>query len=163
VLLLFRHIVCVLLIVPQPLSYTNKEDIKLHHYKMPKPPKLQTIPLDMLLTIGKFLQPVEDSHMTDINQITLAAVLNDREMLEYLIERHDDDYEKEITPAVALSGNLKILKWTINQLCDVNEHTCQNAAGSGNLEMVKYLHGQGYPWYTWSSYGAATLKPEIFV
>ncbi len=59
---------------------------------MPKPPKLQTIPLDMLLTIGIFLQPVEDSHMTDINQITLPAVLNDRERLEHLIEMHDDDY-----------------------------------------------------------------------
>jgi hypothetical protein len=100
-----------------------------------KPPTLQTIPLDMILTVGKLLPPVRESSDEDINQITLAALVNDRELLDHLIERYpkddddDDDAEEismnevfdmgsndsseDISSYVARSGNLKILKWAI--------------------------------------------------
>ncbi len=78
-----------------------------------KLPTLKTIPLDMILTVGKLLLPVDKSSLTDINQITLAAILQDKGMLEHLIERCDETYV--ISDGVALSGNLKVLKWIIKK------------------------------------------------
>jgi len=103
---------------------------------------IQKIPLDLLLIVGKFLPDVYFSTLNDIHVITLAAVLHDKEMLEYLMTRHKNDI---ICSHAALSGNLRILKWLIQRKhCAPNEYISHYAARGGNLQMVQYLHECGY-------------------
>ncbi len=105
---------------------------------------LKTLPVDMILTVGKFLEPTYMSSLTDISAITLAAVLKDKEMLEHLIQR--DPNKKYICLEVALAGNLDVLKWTIRRMkCPMNGCTCRAAAQNGYLEMLKYLNENGCP------------------
>jgi hypothetical protein len=51
---------------------------------------LQTVPVDMLLNVGTYIQYPSPSysHNHDIDEIRLAAILNDYEMLERYTEKH---------------------------------------------------------------------------
>ncbi len=91
-----------------------------------KKTNLQTFPLDVLLTLGKFLS--KWASFNDISQITLAAILEDREMLDHFIEIERYDKMK-ITYDVALAGNLQVLKWVIiEKKCPMDQYTCDYAA-----------------------------------
>ncbi len=109
----------------------------------------------MILTVGKFLQnqyPLFD--LMNISQITLAALLKDKEMLEHLIERYTD--KKLISPQVALSGNLQVLKWTIKRMkCPITRQTCWAAAEGGHLNILQYIKSQAYPWDEFTCMSAA--------
>jgi hypothetical protein len=106
--------------------------------------KLQDLMVDILLTVGKFLKKVDDSSLDDVSEITFAALLNDLEMLEHYFQKYD---KNTISKHVALSGNLKALKWVISQRgCPMIESTSSYAASSGNLSMLQWLHERGCPW-----------------
>jgi len=109
--------------------------------KRKKSHTIQTIPLDLILNVGKFLEPTSSSSSTDINKVTLAAVLNNKDMLEQLM---DTSEKGDISPSVALSGNLRILQWLIQRKkYPMNEDTCTAAAEGGHLHVLQYLHNHG--------------------
>ena len=83
---------------------------------------LHRVPLDMLLNVGLFLEFPSSSRRDNIDEITLAAILNDYEMLERYMKKHSPDY---IMEKVTLSGSLKALKWIIKKGCPMNpnKHT----------------------------------------
>ena len=114
---------------------------------------LQTLPVDALLHIGTFLQnPSRYMRIRDIDEITLAAILNDREMLEHYLKKHRPFY---ISPKVALSGNFSALKWVIKLGYPMDDETCAAVAWTGKLEMLKWLRSQGCPWDEDTSFYAA--------
>ena len=88
---------------------------------------LKTAPVDMLVNVGLFLEFPSSSQRDDIDEITLAAILNDYEMLERYMEKH---FSMHIHEMVTLSGSLKALKWIIKKGCPMNESTCTFAAKS---------------------------------
>jgi hypothetical protein len=106
------------------------------------PITLQTIPVDCLLHVGTYLGHYHPFHIGDIEDITLAAILNDREMLEHYMKRYD---ESQVSRKVARSGNLSALQWVIEKGCSINRYNSINAAFSGNLKMLKWLHKKGCP------------------
>jgi hypothetical protein len=108
---------------------------------------LQTIPVDCLLHIGTFLRNRSFSRIDNIDEITLAAILNDHDMLEHYMNKHGKFH---VTTGVALSGNLRALRWVILKGCPLHcaPHWAA-AAWSGNLDMLKWLRSQGFPWDYW--------------
>jgi hypothetical protein len=106
---------------------------------------LQTVPVDLLLNVGTYLESPPHTHSYNIHEITLAATLKDFEMLEYYMEKYKDS-PYQISELVALSGNLKALKWVIKKGCPMDKDTCSAAARFGKLNMLKWLHKQGCPW-----------------
>jgi hypothetical protein len=103
---------------------------------------LQTVPVDLLLNTGTYLNRPEDSLRNDINEITLAATLTDCEMMEHYMKRHT---ASDFISNVALSGNLKALRWVIGKGCPMDKWTSCYAAESGNMKMMKWLHRHGCP------------------
>ncbi len=92
----------------------------------------------MQLTFCAFLVEPFNSSSRGINEITLAAVLQDKDMLEHLMERY---LEYEINTEVALSGNLKVLQWINGKKnSGMGLNTFSLVACSGSLEMVNNLH-----------------------
>jgi hypothetical protein len=63
-------------------------------------------------------------------------------MLEHYMKKHQDD-RRNLIHNVALSGNLKALKWVVKPM---DECTFDHAGESGNLKMLKWLHRKGCPW-----------------
>jgi len=113
---------------------------------------LQTVPVDLLLNIGTYLQG-RSSEIVDINRTTLAAILNDHDMLENHMQKYTPS---NISVSVAISGNLKALKWVVKKGgCPMNEDTSVAAAKGGNLKICKWLHSRGCPWDTWTCQAAA--------
>ena len=123
-------------------------------------PTLQTIPMDLKLHISTFLVSLSDClYQIDITPVTLAAILQDKYMLNHLIETEYD--EEEITPDVALAGNLEFLKWVIERKkCPVYEETIMYVVTVGNLDIVKYLHQQqSCPWDEDAKISSTTWMP----
>ena len=112
---------------------------------------LQTVPVELLLNVGTYLTDTQWSGINNIDEITLAATLKDYEMLEYYLNKYNYYYAPDrITEKVALSGNLKALKWVIKKGFPMSKYTCYAAAESGNLKMLKWLHRKGCPWGEWT-------------
>jgi hypothetical protein len=97
-----------------------------------KKPTIQTIPLDMALTIGKLLNNKDPykCYTTDISQITLAAIIGDKEMLTHLLDRCP--VKEAVVAHVAVADNINILKWVIDQnTYPMTQGTCCVVAKSG--------------------------------
>jgi hypothetical protein len=88
---------------------------------------LQTVPVDLLLNIGTYLQDTHLSKSDNINEVTLAVTLKDYEMLEHYMKKHRPS---DVIQMVALSGNLKVLKWVVKKGCPLDESTFHEAARS---------------------------------
>jgi hypothetical protein len=114
---------------------------------------LHTVPVDLLLNVGTYLDEPDNSQIDDINEITFAATLNDYEMLEHYIKKYNYKGGKgDISDMVARSGNMKVLKWVRSK--DFPWASCVAAAESGNLKMLKWLvRGKRYPaHWEWDEY-----------
>ena len=138
--LLLIHLV--LLITPHPPPIMSRRTLI----------TLRTVPVDCLLHIGTFLKSPSDSRLNDIDGITLAAILSEHDMLQHYMKRYNPSV---ITEKVALSGNLKALKFVIQEGCPMNERTCEAAAKSGNLKLLQWLRSKGCPWDEWTCHEAA--------
>ena len=68
---------------------------------------LQSIPTDCLLSVGAYLQRVRSSNVNDIDQITLAGILSNYDMLEHFLLRNG---WHKLLVSVVLSGNTKAMK-----------------------------------------------------
>jgi hypothetical protein len=111
------------------------------------PITLQILPVDLLLHIGTFLKNTDESRRRDISGITLAAILNDYEMLEHYMKKYTPSEDQYIiTNEVAISGNLRALKWVIQKGYSMDERTCYIAAECGYLQMLQWLHRADCPW-----------------
>jgi len=104
---------------------------------------LQTVPVDLLLNVGTYLKDIGDAQIDNINEITLAAILKDYEMLEHYMKKCNPS---DVSEKVALSGNLRVLKWVIKKGCPMDKRICEAAARIGNVDMLKWLRKRGCPW-----------------
>ena len=69
--------------------------------------------------------------------------------------RESEDAEVTLASAAAFHGNLELVKW----LCgeggfSMDDYVMWSAAGSGNLELVRWLRTEGCPWDHWMCYHA---------
>lgn len=112
---------------------------------------LPKLPTDLLIFLGKFLKTTlnddEPLTMNDISEVTLAAILNDYQMLTHYLQLYRPS---NICKRIAMSGNLYALKWAKDNgglVGDQQQWTCYYAAASGNLDMLQWLETQGFSWY----------------
>ena len=74
-----------------------------------------------------------------------VAATNDLKLLRWVREEKECAWDYRTTGTAALQGNLDMLKYCCENGCEVDEHTCANAAEYG-LECLEYLRSKNIPW-----------------
>jgi len=85
-----------------------------------------------------------------------VAKTNKLELLKWAREEKQCEWDYGTIYAAASQGNLEILKYCVANECPIDEWACNNAAESGHLECLKYLHEEAkVPWDSWTATRAA--------
>ena len=66
-------------------------------------------------------------------------------------------FTAEVCAKGAGSGNLELLKWMRENSCPWDKFTCSAAAHGGQLEVLQWARANGCPWDEWTCTMAATL------
>ena len=106
-------------------------------------PNLPNLATDLLLYIGTYLEN-DEPEIDNIDEITLAGIVNNVDMLDYLAEKYD---EAAFSNSLAWSGNLRMLIWAKTKGC----LSCGVKFGpavlqSGNLQALQWLCRQDHRW-----------------
>jgi hypothetical protein len=85
----------------------------------------------------------EDEEYTKNQESFCACVAhtNDLALLRWVREEKECDWNWMTSGTVAVLGNLEMLKYCVENGCEVHDGTCAAAAQYGNLECLKYLRG----------------------
>jgi hypothetical protein len=75
-----------------------------------------------------------------------VAVTNDLKLLRWVREEKECDWDYKTSGEAAGIGNLDMLKYCCENGCDVDESTCATAANFGHLACLKYLRSKNIPW-----------------
>jgi hypothetical protein len=75
-----------------------------------------------------------------------VAHTNDLALLRWVREEKECDWNWMTSGMAAILGNLEILKYCVENGCEVHEGTCAVAAEYGNLECLKYLREKNVKW-----------------
>ena len=63
--------------------------------------------------------------------------------------------EEDLMTHAARSGNLELVRWLYGEGgCEMGEMVMEEAAGSGNLELTRWLRTEGCPWNWWTCFEA---------
>jgi hypothetical protein len=77
----------------------------------------------------------------------VAAVAGDLDMLSWLADAEEEDFDPEqVAHAAAEGGHVAVMQWLGGGDLELTVHHMANAACAGHLEMVKYLVAEGSPW-----------------
>jgi hypothetical protein len=75
-----------------------------------------------------------------------VAYTNDLALLRWVREEKSCAWDWMTSGAAAVLGNLEMLKYCVENGCEVHEGTCAVAAKYGNLECLKYLREKNVKW-----------------
>jgi hypothetical protein len=75
-----------------------------------------------------------------------VAETNDLALLRWVREEKSCAWDWRTSGVAAYLGNLEMLKYCVENGCEVNEGTCAIAAKYGNLECLKYLREKNVKW-----------------
>ena len=75
-----------------------------------------------------------------------VAVTNELELLRWVREEKECDWDSRTSALAAFKGNLDMLKYCCENGCEVHEGTCAVAAKYGNLACLEYLRSKNCPW-----------------
>jgi hypothetical protein len=75
-----------------------------------------------------------------------VSATNDLKLLRWVREAKECDWDYETSHAAAFKGNLDMLKYCVDNGCDVHEGTCATAAKNGHLACLEYLRSKNIPW-----------------
>lgn len=83
----------------------------------------------------------------NIRACNLAAEYGHLDALKWLVDNKFDKYLTVDTfMEAAGNGDLEVLKWLLSKGCPWNETTCIIAAGNGHLEVLKWARENDCPW-----------------
>jgi len=79
---------------------------------------------------------------------TSAALIGSLDILQYLLQNKSwfEIMRSDIMSSAVMSGNLKMVEWLYENECQLNQLSCDYAAGIGRLDILKYLITNGCPW-----------------
>jgi len=86
-----------------------------------------------------------------------VAYTNDLALLRWVREEKECAWDYLTSGAAAILGNLEMLKYCVENGCEVGTRTCVTAAKYGNLDCLKYLHEKNVDWNCRASGAAAIL------
>jgi hypothetical protein len=75
-----------------------------------------------------------------------VAETNDLKLLRWAREAKECDWDYKTSCTAALEGNLVMLKYCVENGCEVHEGTCADAAENGHLACLEYLRSKNCPW-----------------
>ena len=75
-----------------------------------------------------------------------VAETNDLALLRWVREAKSCAWDFWTSSQAAILGNLEMLKYCVENGCEVHEGTCATAAKHGNLECLKYLRSKNCRW-----------------
>jgi hypothetical protein len=75
-----------------------------------------------------------------------VAQTNDLALLRWVREEKECAWNWNTSGAAASKGNLEMLKYCVENGCEVHEGTCAEAAKEGHLECLKYLREKNVKW-----------------
>jgi hypothetical protein len=75
-----------------------------------------------------------------------VAETNDLALLRWVREEKECDWDWNTSGMAAIEGNLEMLKYCVENGCEVGTGACADAAEYGNLECLKYLHQKNCRW-----------------
>ena len=78
-----------------------------------------------------------------------VAVTNELELLRWVREEKECDWDWKASNVAAINGNLDMLKYCCENGCEIHEGTCANAARNGHLDCLEYLRSKNCPWDSW--------------
>jgi hypothetical protein len=79
-----------------------------------------------------------------------VAYTNDLALLRWVREEKECDWDHKTSGTAACLGNLEMLKYCVENGCEVHDGTCAAAAQYGNLECLKYLREKNVKWDHWT-------------
>jgi hypothetical protein len=83
-----------------------------------------------------------------------VAMTNNLEFLKWAREVKQCAWDKWTITQAAFLGNLKMVKYCVENDCPMNARTCSVAALTGHLDVLKYLREHGCPWKSDTLHGA---------
>jgi hypothetical protein len=75
-----------------------------------------------------------------------VALMNDLALLRWVREEKECAWDYLTSGRAAILGNLEMLKYCVENGCEVNTGTCAAAAKHGNLDCLKYLREKNVKW-----------------
>jgi len=75
-----------------------------------------------------------------------VAATNDLALLRWVREEKECDWDYKTSGRAAILGNLEMLKYCVENGCEVHERVCALAAEYGNLDCLKYLRVKNVDW-----------------
>ena len=75
-----------------------------------------------------------------------VAATNDLKLLRWVREEKECAWDYWSSDRAAMNGNLDILKYCVENGCEVHKGTCVSAAKYGNLACLEYLRSKNIPW-----------------
>jgi hypothetical protein len=75
-----------------------------------------------------------------------VATTNDLKLLRWVREEKECAWDYWSSDRAAMNGNLDILKYCVENGCEVHKGTCVSAAKYGNLACLEYLRSKNCPW-----------------
>ncbi|CAL6335330.1 unnamed protein product [Bathycoccus prasinos] len=89
----------------------------------------------------------EEEEMDEPYFCSQVAYTNKLELLKWIREEKECDWDEETINAAVYQGNLEMVKYCIANECPIDEMACEYAASEGHLECLKYLREEGKaPW-----------------
>ena len=80
-----------------------------------------------------------------------VAATNKLELLKWVREEKNCDWNANITNHAALNGDLEMMKYCVANGCPVCMHACASAAQDGHLEMLKYIYEEVKVQWDWAT------------
>ena len=77
---------------------------------------------------------------------TRVAETNDLKLLRWVREEKECAWDYGTSNVAAYQGNLDMLKYCVENGCEVDERACGYAAQFGHLDCLKYLRTKNVPW-----------------
>jgi hypothetical protein len=75
-----------------------------------------------------------------------VAATNDLKLLRWVREEKECAWDYTTSSMATFLGNLDMLKYCVENGCEVKEGTCALAAQDGHLACLKYLRSKNCPW-----------------
>ena len=75
-----------------------------------------------------------------------VAYTNDLKLLRWVREEMECAWNYQTSAQAAIQGNLDMLKYCVENGCEVHDGTCVEAAKYGNLACLEYLRSKNCPW-----------------
>ena len=78
-----------------------------------------------------------------------VALTNDLKLLRWVREEKECAWNYHTSGEAASNGNLEMLKYCVENGCEVHAGACVIAARNGHLDCLEYLRSKNIPWNKW--------------